>query len=353
VATSGTISTTVFNTRKVIDSAYRGCRLPAQSITGEMIETAKEQLFLMMSAWLNQGWPLWCQTKYILGFTEGLYSVVLPRGVIDVLDANIRDTNRLTEGNASATSGVAGNAFDDDFATTCDLVGLVDQSITLELNETAVVTTVGVLPATTGSLEYSFQYSEDGIVWTVAVTGVADVTNLQWLWFDAQGVPAVAFYRLEVGLDSLPFSVRELVFANRINEINLARLNRDDYFYLPDKNVRGRPVQYWLDRQRENCIMNIWPAPDNASRYRQLAFMGMRHIMDVGTLQQELEVPQRWYEATVWNLAKRLAIITPEVKPEMLAITAGEASSSLSLAWAEERDRSPINIVIDLSPYTR
>jgi hypothetical protein len=184
------------------------------------------------------------------------------------------------------------------------------------------------------------------------VSGIADVTNLEWFWFDAQGAPAVAFYRLEVGFDSLPFSVRELVFANRINEINMARLNRDDYFYLPDKNVRGRPVQYWLDRQRENCIMNIWPAPDNASRYRQLAFMGMRHIMDVGTLQQELEVPQRWYEATVWNLAKRLAIITPEVKPEMLAITAGEASSSLSLAWAEERDRSPINIVIDISPYT-
>jgi hypothetical protein len=184
------------------------------------------------------------------------------------------------------------------------------------------------------------------------VTGTVEVVNSQWLWFDVQGVPSVAFYRFEVAAASLPFSVRELVFANRINEINLARLNRDDYFYLPDKNVRGRPVQYWLDRQRDAVIMDIWPAPDTTSRYRQLAVMGVRHIQDVGTLQQELEVPQRWYEATVWSLARRLAIITPEVKPEMMVITKEEASEALSLAWAEERDRSPINIVVDLSPYT-
>lgn len=353
MAVSGTISMTTFNTRKVIDQGYGSCRLPKQSITGEMIETAKDHLFLMLSGWLNTGVPLWCQTKYILGFQQGVYSLDLPVGVIDVLDANIRDISRITGGPFSS-SGTAANAFDDDFTTVCTLAGVVDQNIRLQFDETAQVLTTGILPGTSGTLAYTLQYStDDAATWVTYQTGSATVVDSKWFWIDSQGVPLdCTDARLVVAVGSLPFSVRELVFSNRINEINMARINRDDYFYLPDKNVPGRPVQYWLDRQRSNCVMNVWPAPDAASAYRQMSMLATRHIMDVGTLQQELEVPQRWYDAVVWNLAKRLAIITPEVKLEMIKITAGEAESSLSFAWAEERDRSPVNINIDISPYT-
>lgn len=318
-----------------------------------MIETAKDQLYLMLSEWLNIGVPLWCQTKYILGFTQGVYSLTLPLGVLDVLDANIRDTVRL-DGTPSASSGVAANAFDDNFATVCTLAGVVDQNISLLLSSTAGIVSTGILPGTTGTLSYTLQYSIDsGGTWVTYLSGSAAVVDGTWLWLDSQGVPLECTnVRLVVATASLPFSVRELVFSNKINEINMARINRDDYFYLPDKNVQGRPVQYWLDRQRLNCVMNVWPAPDSASRYRQMAMEAVRYIMDVGTLQQDVEVPQRWYSAVVWNLAKRLAIITPEVKMEMIKITAEQANSSLALAWAEERDRSPVNIQADISPYT-
>lgn len=353
MAVSGTISMTTFNTRKVIDQGYGSCRLPKQSITGEMIETAKDQLFLMLSGWLNIGVPLWCQTKYILGFQQGVYSLELPLGVIDVLDANLRDITRL-QGDPTSSTGTAANAFDDDLATVCTLTGVVDQNIALGLDETAQVLTTGILPGTSGTLAYTLQYSiDDAATWVTYQSGSATVVDSEWLWVDSQGVPLECTdVRLVVATASLPFSVRELVFSNKINEINMARINRDDYFYLPDKNVQGRPVQYWLDRQRTNCVMNVWPAPDAASIYRQMSMLATRHIMDVGTLQQEVEVPQRWYEAVVWNLAQRLAIITPEVKLDMIKITAGMAQTALAQAWAEERDRSPVNINIDISPYT-
>jgi hypothetical protein len=318
-----------------------------------MIQTALDELRTMLPAWLNKQLPLWCQTKYIVGLTEGVYSLVLPTGVIDVLDVNLRTTVRLI-GDATSSSGVATNAFDGDFATVCALVGPGDQNIALTLTDVTVVQTVGVLPATSGVWNISFQWSADGVAWTTFYANPAYVaTDSQWLWVDAQGIPAVNYYRMVVAATSLPVSVRELVFANAGNEINMARINRDDYFYLPDKNAKGRPVQFWLDRQRSNCTMNLWPAPDLASRYRQITMIAARQIEDVGTLQQELEVPQLWWDATVDALAKRLAQITPEVKLEMLPVVKDAAEESLALAFAENRDRSPINIVVDISAYTQ
>ena len=49
MATSGTVSTTQFTTRQVIDHAYRRCRLGAQQITSEMIDIANDQLYLILS----------------------------------------------------------------------------------------------------------------------------------------------------------------------------------------------------------------------------------------------------------------------------------------------------------------
>jgi hypothetical protein len=353
VATSGTISTTVFKTRKVIDQAYRRCRLPTQSITGEMIESAKDELFLMLSAWLNKALPLWCQTKYILGLTEGVYSMELPLGIIDILDANIVTSTRHVDGVATSTSGAADNAFDDDFDTMCTLVAPGDQNITVQLNEAMALTVAGVLPGTSGTFDVALQYSEDGVAWTTFYSNVAEVfVDSEWLWLNVQGIPSVTYYRLVVDSLTLPFSVRELYLGNQLNEINMARINKDDYFYLPDKNARGRPVQFWLDRQTLHCVMNIWPATGHEFRYAQINLLAARHIQDVGTLNQELEIPQRWYDAVVAGLAARLALVTPEVKMDMIEFTKEEANEALALAFAEERDRSPINVNIDISPYT-
>ncbi len=46
MATSGTVSTTNFTTRQVIDHAFRRCRLGAQQITSEMIDVANDQLYI-------------------------------------------------------------------------------------------------------------------------------------------------------------------------------------------------------------------------------------------------------------------------------------------------------------------
>lgn len=55
MAYSGTISQTIFDTRRVIENAARRCKMPPQTLTAEHIDVANDQLYLMLSALANQG----------------------------------------------------------------------------------------------------------------------------------------------------------------------------------------------------------------------------------------------------------------------------------------------------------
>lgn len=350
MATSGTVGQTVFNTGKVIDNAYRGCRLPPSAVSGEMIQVAKDQLYLILSSLANTGAPLWCITKDIIPLYFAEFTVPCPVGTVDVLNANLRTLQRLT-GTYTSTSGTVANAFDGDVTTLCTEIAVAGQ-ITVQLDSQTFVTNVGFLPGATGYWDVSLQWSDDGVTWTTFYTNAAlAVVNSEWQWFDFEGLRAHVYWRLQAGA-ATTLVVRELVWGNMPQEIPLARINKDDYFNLPNKAFTGRPTEYWLDQQRSVANLMVWPAPDDASQFRQVTVLVHRHIMDVGTMTQELEVPQRWYDAIVWQLAKKLSMITPEVKPDFIPSIRQEAMDTLKLAWADQRDNSPIQIMPNLRPYT-
>jgi hypothetical protein len=142
-------------------------------------------------------------------------------------------------------------------------------------------------------------------------------------------------------------------FGNTPTEIPVARINRDDYSNLPNKTSQGRPLQYWLNRQREYPIMNVWQVPNGDFTFAQIVCYVKRYIMDVGTMTQEIEVPQRWYDAIVYCLASKLAEELPSVDPQMLPILDQKMLRALKEAEDEERDNSPIYFTPNIAIYTR
>jgi hypothetical protein len=76
-------------------------------------------------------------------------------------------------------------------------------------------------------------------------------------------------------------------------------------------------------------------------------------VMDVGALTDELQIPQRWYEATVMMLAHRMSLELPGVPLDRVQYLENQAEKYLGLAEAEERDRSPIYMAPNVSVYTR
>lgn len=328
MAYSGTISQTVFNTRKVIDSAVRRCKLLAEVVTAEYIEIANDQLYLFLSDLANQGTPLWCIEKQIYPLYDGVGTITLDDGTVDLLNSNLR---YLQE--------VSGTDYDTPITHTTDFTSATP------------VSTIGIFWADI-AVPVAFECSPDGILWETIQTETPVAVAGQWTWYDMDTVFTQRYFRVRAITGSLSFS--QIFMGNTPTEIPLARMNRDDYTNLPNKVFQSnRPLQFWLDRVIPNPIMYLWPIPNAQASVYQIVVWRQRQIMDVGTMTQQLEVPQRWLEAIVAGLASKLALELPEVDPQMIPILDVKAANALAVAQAEERDNSPMMISPNISMYTR
>lgn len=352
MTTSGTVSTTVFNTGRVIDHAYRRCRVPPEIVSSEMLSIAQDNLYLLLSMLPNMGIPLWTVTKYVMPFYQGQPNITLPLGTIDLLNQNYRTISRYTGATVSSSGGVSDYASDNDIETSCAQTS-PNGSIMTDIFQPVFISTLGVNMKTAGTYTLIFEYSNDLVTWKTATSpGAVIYTAGEWHWYDLEPQINAQYWRVrETGGATL--DVAEFVVAGNPNEIPLARLNQDDYTNLPNKAFQGRPLQFWLDRRVNQPIMRLWPVPNAAAAYAQAVVWVERYIQDVGTLTQEIEVPQRWYDAIVWQLALKLSVETPQVDPSVVGLITPFAQQALALAQMEERDNSPIRWTPNVSPYTR
>lgn len=328
MAYSGTVSQTVFNTRRVIEHAARRCKLPAQSLSAEHVDIANDLLYLLLSDLANQGTPLWCIQRTIYPLYEGVEYITTLLGTVDILNANLRQLQQV--------SGT-----DVDTSTT---------RIT-EFSSPTAVSTLGILWTST-AVPVEFSRSDDGLTWTIIQAEVPTASAGEWTWYDLNSSIAAKYFRVRATSGTLGFS--QIYLGNTPTEIPLARLNKDDYFNLPNKAFQNsRPLQYWLDRQSLSPVMNLWPVPNAAATVMQVVVLAQRQIMDVGTMTQEIEVPQRWYEAIVAMLAAKMAMEYIEVDAGLVPMLDAKAGQALYIVQQEERDNSPVNIAPNIMAYTR
>jgi hypothetical protein len=328
MAFSNTVSQTNFNTRRVIDNAIRRCKLTAQQITAEHIDIANDQLYLFLSDLANQGAPLWCIEKQIYPLYDGVGDITMTDGTVDILNSNFRTLQRV-EGTNVDTSTARTVSFTTDI----------------------FVANVGILWSA-AAVPIVLERSDDGIIWVEIQSETPTASAGEWTWYDLDSSVAARYFRVRATSGTLGFS--EIYLANTPTEIPLARMNRDDYTNLPNKAFQNnRPLQYWFDRQVNNPIMHMWPVPNAAATVCQIVVWRQRYIMDVGTMTQDVEVPQRWLEAIVSGLAAKMALELVEVDVNLIPILDQKAAISLNIAQMEERDNSPMMIAPNISPYTR
>ena len=328
MAFSNTVSQTVFNTRRVIDNAIRRCKVPAQQITAEHIDIANDQLYLFLSDLANQGAPLWCIEKQIYPLYDGVGDVTMTDGTVDILNSNFRWLQQVT-----------GINYDDPTYREVDFT------------TDTFVANVGILWSA-ASVPIVLERSDDGATWITVQTETPTAVAGEWTWYDMDSSVAARYFRVRATTGTLDFS--RIYLANTPTEIPLARMNRDDYTNLPNKAFQSnRPLQYWFDRQVNNPIMHMWPVPNEAATVAQIVVWRQRYIMDVGSMTQEVEVPQRWLEAIVAGLAAKMALELVEVDVNLIPLLDQKAASALYIAQMEERDNSPMMIAPNISPYTR
>lgn len=328
MAFSNTVSQTVFNTRRVIDNAIRRCKLTAQQISAEHIDTANDQLYLFLSDLANQGAPLWCIEKQIYPLYDGVGDITMLDGTVDILNGNFRWLQEVTGINIDTST-----------------------SRTVDFTSVTFVANVGIFWSA-AAVPIVLERSDDGVIWDEIQSETPTATAGEWTWYDLDSSVAAQFFRVRATSGTLGFS--QIYLANTPTEIPLARMNRDDYTNLPNKVFQSnRPLQYWFDRQVNNPIMHMWPVPNLAATVCQIVVWRQRYIMDVGTMTQDIEVPQRWLEAIVAGLAAKMALELVEVDASLIPMLDQKAAIALNIAQMEERDNSPMMIAPNISPYTR
>lgn len=353
MATSGVVGAATLDLASILEHAMRRCKLTESEQTPEIVEQALGNLQMLINELSNLEVNLWCIEKIIVGLFEHKESYPLPAGTVDVLNVYLRDSPRA-DGVLSSSDGQSVGALEDGDVTTFLTQLSTGGNFRLTFDDDDVtVRTVGFIHKGNTVRTLVFEVSQDNVTWaTVRALASATYEEGVWYWFDMDPAKPGLHFRMRDAATNAPLSAYEFYASTEGREITMARLNRDDFTSLPDKFQRGRPLQFWFDRQLTNAVIHTWPSPDDI--YQQMVIWRHRLVQDVGTdLTLELEVPQKWRNVVVSGLAVRLAKEVSKVDPALIPMLKEDYKEALALAGSDEVDNSVMVLRPSLRPYTR
>ena len=357
MAYSGTVGQTVVSVQKFIDQGARMAGKLAEELTVEQVQSAKQSLFFILSNLIKQGINYWCISKKVYGMNANQFQYMLPIGGNDVLNVLYRTMNRPVGSYTSSAGGTVANLYDGDVDTYTQQAS-ANGNFTVNYGTTNPIYagSIGFLPYISGGGSATWnillQYSSDGVTYaTLQNLGAVAVTDNVWVWTDIDPGQNVAFYRI-VASGGTTLALREWYIGNNSTEITMARLNRDDYTNLPNKNfTANQPFQFWFNRTIPQSTITLWPTPSDP--LVQMVVWYSRQVMDVGDLYGELEIPQYFYQAIQCMLAHQMSLILPAVELTRIQYLEGQADKYFTMAENENRDKSPIYFAPNISVYTR
>jgi len=357
MSTSGTVGQTVITVQNLIDDGARRAGKLAEELTVEQVQASKQSLFMVLSNLINQGIQYFAIKKYVYGLQPNKYEYLLPTGGVDVLNALYRWMTQPVGSYTSSAGGVTANVADDDVTTYCQQSS-ANGNIVVDYGSNApqYIGSIGLMPYVSGggsaTWSYYYQASSDGTTWTTLYTATAvTVTDGEWIWQDIDPSANVQYYRIQA-FGGTTLAIREWYLGVNSTEITMARLNRDDYTNLPNKNfTANQPFQFWLNRTIPQATITLWPTPQSA--FYQMTVWYSSQVEDVGSLNGQLAIPDRWLMAIQNMLAHQMSQQLPAVDLAKIQYLEAQAEKYFIMAEQEERDKSPIYFAPNISVYTR
>jgi hypothetical protein len=356
MATSGTVGLTTVSVQNLIDDAARASGKLAEELTVEQVQSSKRNLFYVLSSIINKGIQYFAIKKTVIGLNADQYIYNMPVGSNDALNVLYRQMERPSGSYSTSAGGTVANVYDGDTSTFCQQTSANGNiSVNYGTGNPVYIGSIGILPYISGggsaTWTITYEYSVDGSTWnTLDSLGSIVVTDNEWVWTDIDPGQNVIAYRVRAS-GGTTLALREFYLGNNSREIQMARLNRDDYTNLPNKNfTANQPYQFWFDRTIPVPTIYLWPVPSDP--FIQMTVWYSAQIEDIGGLSGELAIPDRWLLAVESMLAHRMSLILPAVPLDRVKYLEGQADRNFNDAEQEERDKSPIYWAPNISVYT-
>lgn len=327
MTTSGVIGATTIDTAMILEHAFRRVRVHPSMQTPENVAMAKENLYLLLLNLSNRGLNLWCVQSDFIGLGAGRAVYDMKAGTIDVTNVVYCQPTRATGTDSSAAT-----------------------SFTTALLSSATVKRVGLKFSTiTASETVSLKTSDDGVTFTTIQSFTkTDWATGAWYWFNLDAIATSSYFRIET---TAAITVTEFYLVSNSADLPVVQWNRDTWSSINNKAQSGRPsTSYYLEKLLTPRI-TLWPVPNND--YDHLQVFVQRQVQDIGKLSQQIEVPQRWMESIIWQLAARIAFELPQVDPAIIQMVIGMSDKVQIEAEYNETDGAPIVLQPGISVYTR
>ena len=358
MAYSGTYNKTKITVDQLISYAFRDAGRTAEEITPEYSDAGKQALFYILQNSANRGINIWLQQNVVMGAQTDQQWLTMPANCVDVLEANWVY--------AVTPSITAALPLDN-----ADSPALFNQSVNSDLNLHATSTLdenwfgASYSPGTrifyvgfnayspAGLTDYNLdlEVSNDGITWDVWESfPTQTLADRQWAYFTINATQNFYYFRLK-NRDTTTFSLRAIQFAQSQQVIPMARLNRSDYWSLPNKQFQSqRSLQYWFNRQIDPQLY-LWPVPNN--NFQVFQFILDIQPQDVGSLTNELYVPDRVIPYVQAALSHKISMQLPGIDMTRVGYLEKLALQARTEFEEEDRDKSPIYFQPNIAPYTR
>jgi hypothetical protein len=356
MAYSNTTGQTQINVDQLIAFAFRDAGKTAEEMTPELVGAAKQALFYNLQNLSNLGVNLWLLENQLYGALTQQQQLVLPKTTIDVREANwvyvqnIEASEYLPVANPESPAAFS---LSPTLSTPANTTGYPNY-FGSAYQQSQSVYYVGwncYAPNTTQTYNLAFEYSDDGTNWFLKEQfPEITMSDYEWKYFNISTTEPHLYWRLRETVAN-QYSVRQVVFSTSQQVIPLARLNRDDYWNLPNKQFPSvRSLQYWYDRTIEPS-MYLWPVPNNP--YQMFQLVVEVQMQDVGSLTDQIYVPDRWINCVQKQLSHAMSLQLPGVDLQRIQYLEGQAEKAFLQASEEDRDKSPIYFQPNYSYYTR
>ena len=147
-------------------------------------------------------------------------------------------------------------------------------------------------------------------------------------------------------LDILTAVIRQTDSSNNQTDLQIERIGRSEYLSIPNKQSKGRPSQYFVDRQI-SPVVNLWPTPDDTATYKLVTY-NVQRIDDVSSSAEDPEIPSRFMPCLTSGLAYYIAM---KKNPERVGLLKQQYEQDFKLAADEDSPRVSLRLTPARSSY--
>ena len=158
------------------------------------------------------------------------------------------------------------------------------------------------------------------------------------LWTVTQTTQALTAGTATYTLTANVTDLLEVVIRRSGSDTDVTRISRGEYLSIPNKTTKGKPSQYFFDRQTLPQI-NVWPTPENSTD--TLVFYFVNRIQDVDSLTNTADTPFRFLPCMVAGLAYYISM---KKAPERIQLLKTVYEEEFQRAADEDEDRVSLKL---------